>query len=77
MALDNVTSHFSTMLETIASASFLSSLSLIHGLNNETTTKKINTIKDNVKGFVIHIETENYLTLIVVIIGQLPASVAS
>ena len=32
MALDNVTSHFSTMLETIASASFLSSLSIIHGL---------------------------------------------
>ena len=31
MALDNVTSHFSTMLETIASASFLSSLSIIHG----------------------------------------------
>ena len=30
MALDNVTSHFSTMLETIASASFLSSLSIIH-----------------------------------------------
>ena len=77
MALDNVTSHFSTMLETIASASFLSSLSLIHGLNNETTKKKTNTIKDNVKGFVIHIETENYLTLIVVIIDQLPASVAS
>ena len=40
--------------------------------------KKItNTIKDNVKGFVIHIETENYLALIVVIIDQLPASVAS
>ena len=33
MALDNVTSHFSTMLETIASASFLSSLSIIHGIN--------------------------------------------
>ena len=31
MALDNVTSHFSTMLEPIASASFLSSLSIIHG----------------------------------------------
>ena len=31
MALNNVTSHFSTMLETIASASFLSSLSIIHG----------------------------------------------
>ena len=30
MALDNVTSHFSTMLEPIASASFLSSLSIIH-----------------------------------------------
>ena len=30
MALDNVTSHFSTMLKTIASASFLSSLSIIH-----------------------------------------------
>ena len=30
MAHDNVTSHFSTMLETIASASFLSSLSIIH-----------------------------------------------
>ena len=31
MALDNVTSHFSTMLEQITSASFLSSLSIIHG----------------------------------------------
>ena len=30
MALDNVTSHFSTMLEPIASGSFLSSLSGIH-----------------------------------------------
>ena len=30
MALDNVTSHFSTMLEPITSASFLSSLSIIH-----------------------------------------------
>ena len=30
MALDNVTSYFYTMLETIASASFLSSLSIIH-----------------------------------------------
>ena len=30
MALDNVTSHFSTMLEPIASASFLSSLPIIH-----------------------------------------------
>ena len=30
MALDNVTSYFSTMLEPIASASFLSSLSVIH-----------------------------------------------
>ena len=30
MALDNVTSHLSTMLEPIASASFLSSLSIIH-----------------------------------------------
>ena len=35
MALDNVTSHFSTMLETIASASFLSSLSIIHALTAE------------------------------------------
>ena len=40
MALDNVTSHFSTMLEPIASASFLSSLSMIgifgydHARNN-------------------------------------------
>ena len=33
MALDNVTSHFSTMLEPIASASFLSSLSIIHALH--------------------------------------------
>ena len=32
MALDNVTSHFSTMLEPIASASFLSSLSIIHDI---------------------------------------------
>ena len=32
MALDNVTSHFPTMLEPITSASFLSSLSIIHGL---------------------------------------------
>ena len=32
MALDNVTSHFSTMLEQIASASFLPSLSIIHGI---------------------------------------------
>ena len=30
MALDNVTSHFSAVLEPIASASFLSSLSIIH-----------------------------------------------
>ena len=30
MALDSVTSHFSTMLEPITSASFLSSLSIIH-----------------------------------------------
>ena len=30
MALDNVTSHFSTMLELFTSASFLSSLSIIH-----------------------------------------------
>ena len=36
MALDNVTSHFSTMLEPIASASFLSSLSIIHDDNNES-----------------------------------------
>ena len=34
MALDNVTSHFSTMLEPIASASFLSGLSIIHGLSH-------------------------------------------
>ena len=32
MALDNVTSHFSTMLGPMASASFLSSLSIIHAL---------------------------------------------
>ena len=32
MALDNVTSHFSTVLEPIASASFLSSLSIIHAV---------------------------------------------
>ena len=32
MALDNVTSHFSTMLEPIASGSFLSSLSGIHDI---------------------------------------------
>ena len=32
MALDNVTSHFSTMLELITSATFLSSLSIIHGI---------------------------------------------
>ena len=37
MALDNVTSHFSTMLEPIASASFLSSLSIIHGKTNSKT----------------------------------------
>ena len=30
MALDNVTTHFSTMLEPVTSASFLSSLSIIH-----------------------------------------------
>ena len=34
MALDNVTSHFSTMLEPIASASFLSNLSIIHGFDH-------------------------------------------
>ena len=34
MALDNVTSHFSTMLEPIASASFLSGFSIIHGLSH-------------------------------------------
>ena len=32
MALDNVTSHFSTMLEPITSASFLSSLYIIHAV---------------------------------------------
>ena len=32
MALDNVTSHFSTVLEPITSASFLSSLSIINDL---------------------------------------------
>ena len=32
MALENMTSHFSTMLEPVASASFLSSLSIIHDL---------------------------------------------
>ena len=31
MALGNMTSHFSTMLELVASASFLTSLSIIHG----------------------------------------------
>ena len=34
MALDNVTSHFPTMLEPITSASFLSSLSIIHDAND-------------------------------------------
>ena len=38
MALDNVTSHFSTMLEPIASASFLSSLSIIHDFIGEITS---------------------------------------
>ena len=33
MALEVVTSHFSTVLEPIASASFLSSLSIIHGFS--------------------------------------------
>ena len=33
MALDNVTSHFSTILEPITSASFLSSLSIIHAID--------------------------------------------
>ena len=32
MALDNATSHFSTVLEPTTSASFLSSLSIIHDL---------------------------------------------
>ena len=32
MALDNVTSHFSTVLEPITSASFLSSVYIIHDL---------------------------------------------
>ena len=45
MALDNVTSHFSTMLEPITSASFLSSLSIIHAcsllLKLERNTGKI------------------------------------
>ena len=39
MALDNVTSHFSTILEPIASASFLSSLSIIHANTYCTQTK--------------------------------------
>ena len=39
MALDNVTSRFSTMLEPITSASFLSSLSIINGLGNCSTLK--------------------------------------
>ena len=34
MALDDVTSHFSTMFEPIASASFLSSLSITHGITH-------------------------------------------
>ena len=38
MALDNVTSHFSTLLEPIASASFLSSLSIIHGITQSYNT---------------------------------------
>ena len=40
MALDNVTSHFSTMLEPITSASFLSSLSIIHNSLMATTFLK-------------------------------------
>ena len=39
MALDNVTSHFSTVLELIASASFLSSLSIINGCTNKYQKK--------------------------------------
>ena len=34
----DVTSHFSTMLEPIMSASFLSSLSIIHGLSLKSHT---------------------------------------
>ena len=46
MALDNVTSHFSTMLETIASASFLSSFSIIdkkqqEGLSSYRLTSEV------------------------------------
>ena len=43
MALDNVTSHFPTMLEPIASASFLSSLSIIH----DVTSQKIPQLSSN------------------------------
>ena len=41
MALDNVTSHFSTMLEPIASASFLSSLSIIHAKTNRSLVTRV------------------------------------
>ena len=45
MALDNVTSHFSTMLEAIASASFLSSLSIIHDIFSEFENKMLKVSK--------------------------------
>ena len=38
MVLDNVTSHFFTVLEPITSASFVSSLSIIHDLYVEVDT---------------------------------------
>ena len=40
MAVDNVTSHFSTMLEPITSASFLSSLSIIHDFTQNSSNKQ-------------------------------------
>ena len=40
MALDNVTSHFPTVLEPIAAASFLSSLSIINGCTNKYQLEK-------------------------------------
>ena len=41
MALDNVMSHFSTVLEAIASGSFLSSLSIIHGLAERSVRMRV------------------------------------
>ena len=55
MVLDNVTSHFSNMLESITSASFLSSLSIIHEFIDEAG--------ENFFRLQIHVQIKSCVTL--------------